>query len=85
MTPRMLFALRRRRLAEMRWIEVMASRLTAAVCNFGFARPKEFIDERAFMLHPFPVKAAPPPPEEPPGVTLLRMLEKLPKGLVKRI
>ena len=79
MTPRQLFALRERKIQDMQRTELMFSRLTAAVCNFGFARPAHPFEETAFMLHPFPK------PPEPPGDAIIRMLERLPQGAAIRI
>lgn len=74
MTPRQLFALKRRKLYDMQREELMMSRLTAAVCNSGFARPKEPVEDTRFMLHPFHA----PKPSGPPellGDALLRTLK----------
>ena len=80
MTPRQLFALRNRKISDMRWTELLFSRLTAAVCNFGFIRPKTPVADTAFMIHKFPE----PKPEDLPGEVILRMLEALPKGAAER-
>lgn len=77
MTPRQLFALKRRKLYDMQREELMMSRLTAAVCNSGFARPKEPVEDTRFMLHPFHA----PKPSGPPellGDAFVRMLRKVP-------
>jgi hypothetical protein len=79
MTPRQLFALKRRKLFDMQCAELMMSRLTAAVCNSGFMRPKEPVEDTRFMLHPFPK------PPEPPGDAIIRMLEGLPLGAAIRV
>lgn len=91
MTPRQLYALRKRKIQQMQWTEIMFSRLTAAVCNFGFARPKTPIEETAFMMHPF----APVTPEaiehereqitEAPGDTLFRLFQGLPPGIAQQV
>ena len=80
MTPRQFDTLRRRRLFDMQCTELMLSRLTAAVWNSGFCRPKESFSEMAFMLHPFP---EPPVPPEPPGDVILRVLEAMPGAFVR--
>lgn len=82
MTPRQLFALKRRKLFDMQREELMMSRLTAAVCNSGFARPKHPVEDTYFMLHPFPKPAA---PAEMPGDALIKMLEALPRGAAIRV
>jgi hypothetical protein len=84
MTPRQLLALRRRRIEQMQWLELMFSRLTAAVCNFGFSRPETPIEETAFMIHPLKQEAV-ATPQEPPGDALMRLLEKLPPGAAYRM
>lgn len=86
MTPRQLYVLRKRRIEIMQWTELMFSRLTAATCNFGFSRPETPIEETAFMIHPFKTPPAETPaPEEPPGETLLRLLQELPPGAAYRV
>lgn len=79
MTPRQLFALRRRKLFDMQSNELMFSRLTAAVCNSGFMRPKQPVADTHFMLHPFPKTP------EPLGDAIIRMLESLPPGAAIRV
>ena len=70
----------------MQWVELMFSRLTAAVCNFGFSRPKKPLEQDAFMLHPFPnLNGSSAVPDEPPGDTLIKVLESLPAGIVERV
>lgn len=59
--------------------ELMFSRLTAAILNTGFMRPKEPVEDTRFMIHPFPK------PPEPPGDVLIRMLEALPQGAAIRV
>lgn len=96
MTPRQLYALRKRRIEIMQWTELMFSRLTAATCNFGFSHPERPVEETAFMIHPFKTEpnGAPPvrqqEPQEPqeqeaPGDTLLRLMEELPAGFARRV
>jgi hypothetical protein len=85
MTPRQVYALRRRKIEQMQWMELMFSRLTAAVCNFGFSRPETPIEETAFMMHPFKPQDMPAVPAEPPGDALMRLLEKLPPGAAYRM
>jgi hypothetical protein len=80
MTPRQLFALKRRKLFDMQCAELMMSRLTAAVCNSGFMRPKEPVEDTRFMIHPFPKR-----PEPPLGDVMIRMLESLPPGAAIRV
>lgn len=75
MTPRQLFALRNRKIADLQHTELMFSRLTAAVCNFSLARPKKPVEETAFMLHPFPKPAEPEP--EPLGDAFIRKLKRV--------
>jgi hypothetical protein len=87
MTPRQLLALRQRRIEDMQLTELMFSRLTAAVCNSGFMRPKEPVEDTRFMMHPFPEQMMRPfvKPPEMPGDAIIRMLEGLPKGAAIRV
>jgi hypothetical protein len=88
MTPRQLYALRKRRIQDMQWTELMFSRLTAATCNFSMAHPETPFSETDFMIHPFtpqPQNGHPAVPEEPPGDAILRLLEKLPPGAAVRV
>jgi hypothetical protein len=87
MTPRQLFALRKRRIEQMQWTELMFSRLTAATYNSGFSRPETPYEQTHFMLHPFkaPQSNGHTPEEELPGDTLLRMLAALPPGAARRV
>lgn len=79
MTPRQFAALKYRRLIEMRQTELMFSRLTAAVCNSGFMRPRSPVEDTRFMLHPFPTRP------EPLGDVMVRMLEALPQSAAIRV
>lgn len=91
MTPRQLYALRKRRIEIMQWTELMFSRLTAATCNFGFSRPENPVEETAFMIHPFKTEPNGVPTvreqesQEAPGETLLRLIEELPAGMARRV
>lgn len=72
MTPRQLVMIWRRRINEMRSIELMLSRLTAAVYNSGFVHPKTPFGDTDFMLHPLPK-----PPAEPPELLGDAFIRKL--------
>jgi hypothetical protein len=85
MTFRQIYALRKRRIQEMQWQEIMFSRLTAAVINFSFSHPDRPVSEDFFMMHPLPKTEPPPVEKELAGETLLRLLRNLPPGAATQV
>lgn len=53
-TPRMVYALRKRQLAEWQRQEFIAGQMAATTANFGFCRPKKVLRAEDFMIHPWP-------------------------------
>ena len=54
MTPRMLRALTKRRLENMRWSELLAGIITAHSVNHSFRAPKDWRTPGSYMPHPWP-------------------------------
>lgn len=80
MTPRMAQELQRRRLEQLRQRELMFGMVIANGANFSFCAPKEPLQPKRFMLHPWPEK-----PVEP-GLNIMNAFaEYRAKGLIQRI
>jgi len=62
MTPRMLRALSKRRLENMRWSELVIARLAAETVNHSFRGPKKPTMPREYMIHPWPEVVQERPP-----------------------
>jgi hypothetical protein len=60
MTPRMLYALRKRQIEQLQREELLVGILASTSANFSFCRPEKPLTPELFMLHPFP-----PQPEVP--------------------
>jgi len=54
MTPRMLQALSRQRLENMRWQELQMGTIVAYGANFSMCAPKQPFQPKSFMFHPWP-------------------------------
>jgi hypothetical protein len=80
MTPRMLYALRKRHLQRLQREELLNGIVAAAVANFGFCRPEKPLDPQVFMLHPLPA----PKPKPLTGDSLAAMVRALPRAFVQR-
>jgi hypothetical protein len=82
MTPRQLFALRKRQVERMQREELLVGILASTSANFSFCRPEKPLTPESFMLHPLktaPVEAS------TPGERLLAVLQALPPGAVKQV
>jgi hypothetical protein len=56
MTPRQLYALRKRKLEQMQREELLVGIIASTSANFSFCRPDKPLHAERFMLHPFPVE-----------------------------
>jgi hypothetical protein len=54
MTPRMLYALRKRQIARLQREELLVGIIAATSANFSFCRPEKPLTPEMFMLHPLP-------------------------------
>lgn len=75
LTPRLLAALTREHLEQVRQGEFLLSRLTAVTANFGFRAPERAFREDRFMLHPWPEQEKKPLT----GEDLMRFFAGFPK------
>lgn len=64
MTPRMVQALDRARMDGLRQNELMLSRISSTVANYGFCRPQQPLPDDHFMIHPYPKDDGGPPTGE---------------------
>jgi hypothetical protein len=58
MTPRMVYALSKRRLESARQFELMVGVLCAHTVNHSFHAPRNSTNPRSYMLHPWPERAS---------------------------
>jgi hypothetical protein len=70
-TPRMVHALTRQRMENLRQRELMVSRVCSAVANFSMSAPKRPIPDTAWMIHPWPQE------EELIGDTIMREMQRV--------
>jgi len=76
MTPRQLFALRKRKIQIMQREELMVGIIASTSANFSFCRPDRPISPESFMLHPFPVQ----PEKQLTGEDIMKAFAHIPKS-----
>jgi len=59
MTPRQLYALRKREMEAMQREELLVGIIASTTANFGFCRPDHPLSAESFMLHPYPAAEEP--------------------------
>ena len=84
MTPRLVHALCKRQLEQLRREEVLVGILAATTANFSFSPPKKSLRPEDFMLHPMPKQEELSREPEPSGDGIMAQLERLPAGTVKK-
>jgi hypothetical protein len=81
MTPRQLYALRKRQMEHMQREELLVGILASTSANFSFCRPETPLTPESFMLHPLKTATA---EASTPGERLLAVLQALPRGAAKQ-
>lgn len=85
MTPRQLYAIRKRRLDNFRREELLVGIIAATSANYSFCRPEKAISPTAFMLHKLPEpKRELKPVTKVTGDMIRAKLAKLPDWAIQR-
>lgn len=85
MTPRQLYAIRKRRIENMQREELLIGIVASTSANYSFCRPDKLISPTAFMLHPLrEPKQDPKPVSYITGDMIKAKLDKMPAWAIKR-